>query len=465
MQFDHTTAFLIAGALHILVPLLIWWLLIDRNFPQTRWWCLGGVILGLATLWVPLATGRVPSPFYGMTTAILFFTGFRLKIRTLFSILSEPYVRWHWDLILCAYVLIELLLELPESRIYSQSFTVLTHGLMYAYLALKAWEIYKYLGRRSSLGIFGSYLVVVLLMLTVPMGQALGGDKAWSSGIPFGVLIMSGILVVFVNHMAFMGLVLEQRLSAQTDFFGGVERERTRSVIDRLFWVSERERVLAGMARRLVHEINQPLTSLLSTVRLMRRALHDERWSELNVSDLVERMDKNLILTSDVLNQIRPVAKGKSMDFQVLDLLAVTQDAVDLLNVSSQNIHIHISQTLKALRVSGNRIELVQVLVNLLRNAIQAAEDRGMIPEIVVGLEERGEQVCLVMTDNGPGFLQDILPKLGREIFSTKAEGMGLGLWISQDIIESHGGQLTFRNRSDSTGGEVMLCLPLEREG
>jgi signal transduction histidine kinase len=462
MQFDNTTAFLIAGLLHILVPFLIWWLLFDRNFPETRWWCLGGVILGFATLWVPLATGRVPSPFYSMTTAILFFSGFRLKSRTLISILSKPYVHWHWNLMLCAYVLIGLLLELPESRKYSHNFTVVTHGFMYAYLAWKAWQIYKYLGRRSSLGIFLSYLVVVFLMFTVPLGQALGGDKAWSSGIPFGLLIMTGILVVFVNHMAFMGLVLEHRLSAQTDFFGGAVREQSRSVIDRLFWVSERERVLAGMARRLVHEINQPLTSLLSTVRLMRKALHDERWPELNVPELVDRMDKNLMLTSDVVNQIRPLAKGKAMDFQVLDLHDLTQDAVDLLHVPSQNIHIHKSEKFKALKVSGNRIELVQVLVNLLRNAIQAAEDRGMVPEVVVELEQRDLQVCLVITDNGPGFLQDVLPKLGREIFSSKAEGMGLGLWISQDIIESHGGQLTYRNRSDSTGAEVMLCLPLE---
>lgn len=465
MQFDHTTAYFISGILYIFIPLMIWWLLSGHKSELTVWWCSGGVILGLATLWVPL-TSMAQQPLIGAVTAFLFFVGIHLKIRTLWSILAIPYVRSHWIAALAVYVVIAMVLSAQQSRLYSHVFTVLTHGVLYGYLAWLAWNIYKRLGHRSSLGIFASYVAVVLVLLTLPVSGLLGHEDAWKTGLPFAVLLLMGVLIIFVNHMAFMGLLLEGRLGARAPRSLSADEPHPSTVIERLFWTAERERVLAGMARRLVHEINQPLTSLSSTVSLMRRAIHDDRWADIHVSDLVDRMGKNLTQASHVVNQIRPVAKGAALDIRPLELLALAREAIDLLGIPDEQVRIEASRGAhQDVRVSGSRVELVQVLVNLLRNAVQAAEGQARTPVLKLGLQVDQGLACIVVSDNGPGFTQETLAKLGREIFSTKAEGMGLGLWISKDIIENHAGRLIFENRGDAPGAQVKVCLPLAAKG
>jgi len=465
MLFDYSTAYFIAGLTHIFIPLLIWWLLSQQKNPQIVWWSLGGLSFGMATLWVPM-NYAVPQPIYGAISALLFVVGFQLKARTLWSFLETNWSRRYWLTTLVAYVLVAVVLAAQKSLIYSQLFTVLTHLIFYGYLAWLAWRIYRKLGQRSALGICSSYAAVVILLITVLTQGLLGHQDSWKTGASFAVLIMAGILIVFVNHIAFMGMVLERRLRIQSQKSPPIAEVTSDSgVIERLFWNAERERVLAGMARRVVHEINQPLTSLSSTVSLMQRALRDDRWAEVHGADLIDRMDTSLKQASHVVSQIRLLAKGTAMNVRPIDLNALVQESVDLMNLPKNQIHFEPTTDWSGdFRLRGNRLELLQVLVNLLRNAMQAADSQARVPEIRISLLRDDAQVCIVLTDNGPGFDKEIWPKLGREIFSTKMDGMGIGLWISKDIIEAHSGQLFFQNLNDAQGAQVKVCLPLSLE-
>ena len=109
--------------------------------------------------------------------------------------------------------------------------------------------------------------------------------------------------------------------------------------------------------------------------------------------------------------------------------------------------------------VLGNRVELLQVFINLLTNAVQAGKSISETVQSSVRLENLGANVSCEMRDNGPGFSEAALASLGEEIFSTKTDGMGVGLWLSQEIINRHAGQLSYGNHEH--GASVMLHLPL----
>lgn len=133
---------------------------------------------------------------------------------------------------------------------------------------------------------------------------------------------------------------------------------------------------------------------------------------------------------------------------QTLDLFDFPEDQVTLsLDTSMQTI------------VRGSRFELTQVLVNLIRNALQACQSKGVSPKVNISVRRQHKNVLVSIADNGPGFSTESLIKAGAAIFTTRDEGMGLGLWISQEIVERHVGKLIFANGPH--GALVSIRLPL----
>ena len=109
----------------------------------------------------------------------------------------------------------------------------------------------------------------------------------------------------------------------------------------------------------------------------------------------------------------------------------------------------------------GNRVQLLQVLLNLTMNAFEAlgamrAESRRVVIRVEASAEQ---QICLSVADSGPGFLDGMVDQLFEPFFTTKTEGTGMGLAIARSIIEAHGGTLSGRN--SPTGGALFtICLP-----
>ena len=112
-------------------------------------------------------------------------------------------------------------------------------------------------------------------------------------------------------------------------------------------------------------------------------------------------------------------------------------------------------------RVMADPVRLTQALLNVLINAIQAVEKKGRV-EVSAAVADG--QVCVAVSDNGPGIPPDKLASVFDPYFTTKSEGSGLGLWIAQQIVTAHGGSLEAQNRP-SGGAVVTMRLPMKREG
>jgi nitrogen fixation/metabolism regulation signal transduction histidine kinase len=222
---------------------------------------------------------------------------------------------------------------------------------------------------------------------------------------------------------------------------------------------AQRTAAWAEVARRLAHEIKNPLTPIqLSAERLaykLSAQLNDEGRETLEratrtIVNQVESM-KNLV------NGFRDYARLPSPVIGSLDVNALITEVLNLYESSPVLMRAELARNLPP--VAGDESQLRQVIHNLLQNAEDALVDHD---EGIVTLTTRqdGERVALVIGDNGPGFPAQVLTHAFEPYFTTKSRGTGLGLAMVKKIIDEHGGEIRLMNR-ETGGAEVRLRLRL----
>ncbi|RMH40831.1 MAG: sensor histidine kinase [Alphaproteobacteria bacterium] len=221
---------------------------------------------------------------------------------------------------------------------------------------------------------------------------------------------------------------------------------------------SQKLAALGEMSAAVSHELNQPLaamkTYLAGAKLLLQRRRPDEALSSFQrIDDLIERM-------GHITRQLKSYARKGGEAFEPVALRDVVSSALAMMEPQLKLRKVHIETVLpkEKVMVLGDRIRLEQVVINLLRNALDATsgQDDAEIAIIVTS----GETATLVVRDNGPG-LED-LDELFEPFYTTKkpGEGVGLGLAISSGIVADHGGRLVARN-AEPHGAVFEVQLPL----
>ncbi|SEO28948.1 two-component system, NtrC family, C4-dicarboxylate transport sensor histidine kinase DctB [Salinihabitans flavidus] len=250
--------------------------------------------------------------------------------------------------------------------------------------------------------------------------------------------------------------VLNQRLQREI-----AERERMQhslAVVEQSLAQSSKLAALGEMSAAVSHELNQPLaamkTYLAGARLLLRRNRPEEALSSFQrIDDLIERMGA-------ITRQLKSYARKGGEEFHPVDMGEALASALSMMEPQLRQRKVRISRILPdhPVRVMGDRVRIEQVMVNLLRNAVDATKSVRE-PEIEVILAA-GETATLSVRDNGPGI--DNLDALFEPFYTTKqpGEGVGLGLAISSGIVNDLGGRLTARNGQD--GGAVFeMQLPI----
>jgi len=227
---------------------------------------------------------------------------------------------------------------------------------------------------------------------------------------------------------------------------------------------SEKLAAIGQLTASIAHEINNPIAVMQGNLDLMREMLGPHAGpvaAELQLLDAqVERM--RLIVTQ-LLQYARPTEYAGYVES--IDVNRALEDCLVLVAHLLAHTRIQVVRDLQATRHAGiNRQELQQVVINLLVNAIQAMPDGGTLT-----LATRNWQsadglpgVALTVEDTGPGLAPDTLERLFRPFFTTKNDGNGLGLWISQGLVERYGGTLAASNRSPGPGAVFEVRLYTE---
>jgi PAS domain S-box-containing protein len=225
---------------------------------------------------------------------------------------------------------------------------------------------------------------------------------------------------------------------------------------------------VSALTASIAHEINQPLSGIITNAGTCLRMLAADPPDVDGARETARRTIRDGNRASDVITRLRALFSKKEFTLESLDLNDAAREVIAL-SLSELQRHRVIVQSELAEdlpKITGDRIQLQQVIMNLVRNAsdaMTAVEDRPR--QVLVRTErENGDRVRLTVRDAGVGFDRQGLNKLFDAFYTTKSGGMGIGLSVSRSIIERHHGRL-WAEPNDGPGATVSFSIPLEQEG
>ena len=218
---------------------------------------------------------------------------------------------------------------------------------------------------------------------------------------------------------------------------------------------------VAELSASIAHELNQPLTSVIANAHACRRWLAANPPNLDEARSTVEGILRDGHAADETMQAIRTLFKRESLRKSQCSIPDVVRDAVRLLKADPSMRDAAITPEFpdNLPDVNVDQIQIQQVLINLMSNAIEATENTGRTPKVgITGAVVNALVVTIEISDNGDGIAE--LDTLFEPLVTSKAKGMGMGLAISRSIIEAHEGTLTARNNLDQ-GATFSLTLPI----
>jgi len=242
--------------------------------------------------------------------------------------------------------------------------------------------------------------------------------------------------------------------------------EQSRQHQEKLAHVA-RLNTMGEMAAGLAHEINQPLTAISSYVRSCLRLLEGDEKKRAQVPGILEQACNQAQRAANIIRHLRDFVSKSASHRETTELGNVVQLAVSMMRTEfhTHNIILNIETLANMPLITADAIQIEQVVLNLLRNASEAMSDPQNHCETrhlnIVLDQPTTTHVRISVSDTGPGIPLDDMKKIPTPFFSTKANGMGLGLAISRTIVEDHGGKLTHKTNREG-GATFMFTLAID---
>lgn len=256
------------------------------------------------------------------------------------------------------------------------------------------------------------------------------------------------------NSRQWLGVVLDitDRKRAQ------LQAEQDRTALQHMTRVS----MLGQMSASIAHQLNQPLTAILANAEAAEQVLSQEPVDLVEMKAICEDIVTQNQRASDVIRRLGALFKRQEMQIQRVDLHALLAETIELVHtkLTADRITLIAQLTAELHSIDGDRIQLQQVLLNLIMNAAEAMRSIPIVMrQLLVCTESTATEVSLRVKDHGPGIAPENLTKVFEPFWSAKPAGMGIGLSICQLIVAAHHGILTVANNPDG-GATFSVVLP-----
>jgi PAS domain S-box-containing protein len=245
-----------------------------------------------------------------------------------------------------------------------------------------------------------------------------------------------------------------------------IERKRVEAALQKLqgeLAHVTRVTTMGELTASIAHEINQPLGAIVTNGQICLRLLARESPDIGKMREVVERMISDSLRASEVVTRIRGMLKRKDSERALLNLNEIIQEVIALTTTELNKSEIHLQTSLAAdlPAVVGDRVQLQQVILNLILNSKDSMSGVGWHPRelLITTMSGISGEVLVTFRDSGTGVDPRDRERIFDPFFTTKSEGMGLGLSISRTIIESHGGSLC-ATPNEQIGTTIQIILP-----
>lgn len=236
------------------------------------------------------------------------------------------------------------------------------------------------------------------------------------------------------------------------------EQRRVQELQQELFHVS-RLGEMGQVASSLAHEVNQPLAAILNYLQVGKQIA--EGPGDEPMRNILEKVEAQTTRAAEIVKRLRNFIDRRDFERRPESPTKIIEEALALgvVGPSTRAARITLQLMLDAPNVDVDRVQIQQVLVNLIRNALDAMEGQQK-RELAIASTLENDNVKIAVRDTGPGISADVRDKIFGAFVSTKPQGMGVGLSICKAIVENHGGRIWFET-NESGGTTFSFTLPV----
>jgi C4-dicarboxylate-specific signal transduction histidine kinase len=330
-------------------------------------------------------------------------------------------------------------LSIVAALVFAFSFTNLPHFRLFNVMFFPI----IWIALRS--GLEGATYGLVVTQIGLILALQLSGPQ--SAGVTTYQALM---LVLAFTGLAIGGLVTERRRFDQ-------DLRLNQESVAHIFRLGSAGELTTAIA----HEINQPLTAISNYARFIQRYLEREDGDKRSALEAAAKMTEQVDRTAAVIKNLRDLIRLGRRQIGQQNVHVLIREALDLLepNLLRTSISVKVSIARDIWEVMVDRLQIEQVFMNIISNAIDAINDAGSYERLIIveGINLPDGRVEIVIRDSGPGFPEDFNFRQSGIRSSSKREGLGVGLSLSRTIVEGHGGELLLGG--DKRGAVVQIRL------
>lgn len=461
---DIKTAYFIAGMMYLLMPLVVWGgLYKEKHNKSIVLWCVGGVVFGLGLVlmanrpsvkpWVSheLASTLICTGALSRIRALHVISGFQKSLSPLLALGVIHAV---------GYIVLRQLW--PDISAYFV-WAVVFIGIEYAWTAWLAYKIghdQKLANLRWMTLAYVPMAIALFFKGTTTLIALAGAQSLHTDSVSnnAGNLLIAflGIFGAVLSNTSFLAMFVERSSHEREASVILTAQRKAAQLLAQKVAELDRQRSLHTMAAALSHELGQPMTS----IKLLAEASQASPDSS-STKEVLSLIHDSVNTAISILERMRNLGKADSVKMQKVDLILIHHQVISLMRdwFQAERVSLQLTANEDSAKVQGDPILLSQILINLYRNAAQASQGQ-VEHKVSVDINVSPTHVTLAVRDNGPGFSPAALTQAGQHaVYTTKADGMGIGLTIVRDILMQHHGQLNLSNHPEG-GAWVRMTLP-----
>lgn len=223
---------------------------------------------------------------------------------------------------------------------------------------------------------------------------------------------------------------------------------------------------MGEMAAGFAHEVNQPLTAIANYVSLVSRMMGRDTLDTEKLEELLDKIAAQSHRASEVIRRIRQFVQKPASGREEVDVARLLAESREFAEVDARTnaVAVELSLQRHLPTVVADPVQVQQVTLNLIRNALEASRTAGTREPVMVAAEVEGDRMLIRVTDHGCGLPEDAESRLFHPFYSNKADGMGIGLSLCRTLVHGQGGEIGFNRRSEG-GTEFWFSLPLSEGG